>query len=173
MSNTAKWYVVQTYSGYENKVAKTIDTVIQTQNLQELIEKTMIPVEKIIEKSGAKEKEIERKIYPGYVMVKMNLTDDSWHVIRSIRGVTGFIGSADKPVPLTQREVDAMGVETVKIEVNYQVGDSVRVVAGPLESYVGVVDKIDEENDVVTIIISMLGRDTPTELALNQVRKAD
>ncbi len=170
MSDTAKWYVIHTYSGYENKVANNIETAVENQNLRDLIEEVCVPTEKVLElRDDGKEREVERKIFPGYVLVKMILTDDSWYVIRNIRGVTGFVGPGSKPVPLSEKEVAALGVEKVHVEVNYKEGDSVRVVSGPLEGFSGVVDAVDIERNIVTITVSMFGRDNQVELALNQV----
>ena len=170
MSETAKWYVIHTYSGYENKVANNIETAVENQNLRELIEEVCVPTEKVLElRDDGKEREVERKIFPGYVLVKMILTDDSWYVIRNIRGVTGFVGPGSKPVPLSEKEVAALGVEKIHVEVNYKEGDSVRVVSGPLEGFSGVVDAVDIERNIVTITVSMFGRDNQVELALNQV----
>lgn len=173
MAETAKWYVIHTYSGYENKVAKNIETVVENQSLQALIEEVRVPTEKVREVKDNKEREVERKVFPGYVLVKMILTDDSWYVIRNIRGVTGFVGPGSKPVPLSEQEVAALGVETVHVEVTYAVGDTVRVVAGPLEGFVGVVNAIDTDRNLVTITVSMFGRDNQVELELNQVVAAD
>lgn len=169
MPETAKWYVIHTYSGYENKVATNIETVVENQSLQELIEEVKVPTETVLEVKDNKEREVERKIFPGYVLVKMILTDDSWYVIRNIRGVTGFVGPGSKPVPLSEQEVAALGVETIHVEVNYAVGDTVKVVAGPLEGFSGVVDSIDTDMNLVTITVSMFGRDNQVELELNQV----
>ena len=173
MAETAKWYVVHTYSGYENKVANNIETVVENQSLQNLIEEVSVPTETVLEVKDNKEHEVERKIFPGYVLVKMILTDDSWYVIRNIRGVTGFVGPGSKPVPLSEQEVAALGVETRKVEVNYAVGDSVRVVAGPLEGFVGAVNSIDTDKNQVVITVSMFGRDNQVELELNQVVTAE
>lgn len=170
MAEAAKWYVVHTYSGYENKVAKSIETVVENQSLQDLIEEVSVPTEKVLEvKEDGKEREVERKVFPGYVLVKMILTDDSWYVVRNIRGVTGFVGPGSKPIPLSEQEVAALGVETVKVEVNYAVGDSVRVVSGPLEGFTGIVNSVDTEKNQVVITVSMFGRDNQVELELNQV----
>lgn len=173
MSETAKWYVIHTYSGYENKVAQNIEKVVENHNFHELIHEIKVPTEKVVEVKDNKTREIERKLFPGYVLVKMILTDDSWYVVRNIRGVTGFVGSSAKPVPLTENEVKALGVETVLVEVSYAVNDSVSVIAGPLEGFSGVVDEIDIENNCVKVTVSMFGRETPVELELNQVKKVD
>ena len=169
MAETAKWYVVHTYSGYENKVAANIETVVENQSLQELIEEVRVPTEKVMELKDNKEREVERKIFPGYVLVKMILTDDSWYVIRNIRGVTGFVGPGSKPVPLSEKEVAALGVETVHVEVSYGVGDQVTVVSGPLEGFTGTVNAVEPDKNLVTITLSMFGRDSQVELELNQV----
>lgn len=173
MAEAAKWYVVHTYSGYENKVAKNIESVVENQNLENLIEEVSVPTEKVLEvKDDGKSREVERKIFPGYVLVKMTLTDDSWYVIRNIRGVTGFVGPGSKPIPLSEQEVAALGVATVKVEVNYAVGDSVKVIAGPLDGFVGMVNSIDTDKNQVVITVSMFGRDSQVELELNQVVSA-
>ena len=169
MAETAKWYVIHTYSGYENKVAANIETVVENQSLQELIEEVRVPTEKVMELKDNKEREVERKIFPGYVLVKMILTDDSWYVIRNIRGVTGFVGPGSKPVPLSEKEVAALGVETVHVEVSYGVGDQVTVVSGPLEGFTGTVNAVEPDKNLVTITVSMFGRDSQVELELNQV----
>jgi transcriptional antiterminator NusG len=169
VAETAKWYVVHTYSGYENKVAANIETVVENQSLQELIEEVRVPTEKVMELKDNKEREVERKIFPGYVLVKMILTDDSWYVIRNIRGVTGFVGPGSKPVPLSEKEVAALGVETVHVEVSYGVGDQVTVVSGPLEGFTGTVNAVEPDKNLVTITVSMFGRDSQVELELNQV----
>ncbi len=170
MAETAKWYVVHTYSGYENKVAANIETVVENQNLGDLVEEVRLPTEKVLELKDDKEREVERKIFPGYVLVKMTLTDDSWYVVRNIRGVTGFVGPGSKPIPLTEKEVEALGVEkAVSVQVSYAPGDTVRVLRGPLEGVSGVVNAVDTENNLVTITVSMLGRDSQVELELNQV----
>lgn len=169
MSDTAKWYVVHTYSGYENKVAMNIETVVQNRNLQDLIHEVRVPTETVTEIKDNKKREVERKIFPGYVLVKMVMTDDSWYVVRNTRGVTGFVGPESKPLPLTEEEVLGLGIETREIEIDYAVGDTVRIVDGPLESFVGVVEEIDTEKDMVKVKVSMFGRETPVELELDQI----
>ena len=168
MSENAKWYVVHTYSGYENKVATNIEKVVENRKLHDLIHAVMVPTEKVTEIKDNKKREVERKIFPGYVLVKMVLTDDSWYVVRNTRGVTGFVGPGSKPVPLTEEEVLALGVNTQQVEINYSVGDSVKVIAGPLEGFIGLVEEIDKENNKVKVVVSMFGRETPVELELNQ-----
>ncbi|MCI8501867.1 MAG: transcription termination/antitermination protein NusG [Oscillospiraceae bacterium] len=169
MSETARWYVVHTYSGYENKVAQNIEKVVENHQLHELIHEVKVPTETVVEIKDNKKREVERKIFPGYVLVKMILTDDSWYVVRNIRGVTGFVGPASKPIPLTEKEVEALGVETRQVTVDYAAGDSVKVVTGPLEGFIGIVDEVDTEKNKVKLTVSMFGRETPVELELEQV----
>ncbi len=170
MSEEAKWYVVHTYSGYENKVAQNIEKVVENQGFGDLIFEVRIPTEKVIEYKDDKKREVERKIFPGYVLVKMIQTDDSWYVVRNIRGVTGFVGSTTEPIPLTDKEVEALGVELQSVQVNYGVGSEVKIVSGPLEGWTGKVTALDTEKDSVTVTVSMLGRETSVDLQLNQVR---
>lgn len=169
MSETARWYVVHTYSGYENKVAQNIEKVVENHQLHDLIHEVKVPTETVVEVKDNKKREVERKVFPGYVLVKMIMTDDSWYVVRNIRGVTGFVGPASKPIPLTEQEVEALGVETRQVTVDYAVGDSVKVVIGPLEGFIGIVDEIDTEKNKVKLTVSMFGRETPVELELEQV----
>ena len=169
MAETAKWYVVHAYSGYENKVAANIETVVENQSLQELIEEVRVPTEKVMELKDNKEREVERKIFPGYVLVKMILTDDTWHLVRNIRGATGFVGSGNKAIPLSEAEIAALGVEKHEIVVNYSVGDSVKITDGALESFIGTVEEIDMDESKVRVVVSMFGRETPVELELDQV----
>lgn len=176
MSETAKWYVIHTYSGYENKVAQTIQKVVDNRKLHDLIPEVRVPTEMALEKKDDKTKEVERKVFPGYVLVKMILTDDSWYVVRNTRGVTGFVGPASKPIPLTDREVEklaALQEETKVIEVDFSVGDNVRISGGSLEGFVGIVQKIDTEAQTVDVVVSMFGRETPATLNLMQVSKLD
>ena len=173
MSEAAKWYVIHTYSGYENKVAQTILKVVENRKLHDLIPEVRVPTEMVMEKNDKDEmREVERKIFPGYVLVKMILTDDSWYVVRNTRGVTGFVGPGSKPVPLTDDEVLKLGIEKKSIEVNYEVGDLVNILSGPFDGYSGVVDSIDLTKQVVVVMISMLGRETPVELELDQIEVA-
>ena len=169
MAETPKWYVVHTYSGYENKVAQNIEKFVENQGLGDLIFEVSVPTETVIEYKDDKKREVERKIFPGYVLVKMILTDDSWYVIRNIRGVTGFVGPAIKPIPLTEEEVEKLGVDVWTVEVNYEVGNSVKIIHGPLEGFIGRVDEVDTDKDIVKVTVSMFGRDTLAELQLGQV----
>ena len=171
MAETARWYVVHTYSGYENTVKATIEKTVETRGLHDQILAVSIPLETVTEitESGAS-KTYDRKVYPGYVLVKMVYSDDSWHVIKDVRGVTGFGGtSSNDPIPLSDEEVYAMGVEKKEIIVNYAVGDTVRILDGPLSSFTGTVENIEVDNNSVTVIVSMFGRETPVEFELDQV----
>jgi len=171
MAEAAKWYVVHTYSGYENTVKATIEKTIESQKLHEQILAISIPMETVTEitESGVS-KTFERKVYPGYVLVKMVYSDNTWHAIRQIRGVTGFVGtSSNDPIPLTEEEVYAMGVEKKEIIVNYSVGDTVRILDGAFSSFTGTVESIEVENNTVNVIVSMFNRETSIELELDQV----
>jgi len=172
-TNEAKWYVVHTYSGYENKVASDLATMVESRGMQDLIHEIKIPTETVTEIKEDKKKEVERKIFPGYVMIKMIVTDDSWYVVRNIRGCTGFVGPASKPVPLTDEEVAALGVEKHSVEVGYSEGDNVNIISGPLEGYSGKVKTVDTANNNVCVVLSMFGRETPVELELDQIALAD
>ena len=169
----AKWYVIHTYSGYENKVATDLLTTAENRSLQDMIIDVKVPTEVVTETVGEKTKEVEHKIYPGYVFVKMVYTDETWYVVRNIRGCTGFVGPSSKPVPLTESEVYKMGVESRVVEVSYEVGDQVRIIDGPLEDFVGIVDELDTDKNYVKVTISMFGRETPVELELNQAEKLE
>ena len=165
----AKWYVVHTYSGYENKVATNIEKAVENRKFQELIQEVQVPTETVVEVKDNKKREVERKIYPGYVMVKMIMTDDSWYVVRNIRGVTGFVGPGSRPVPLTDEEVSRLGVETREFVINFAVGDSVRVSDGYLAGFIGTVESLEPEKDLVHVSVSMMGKDVLVELQLAQV----
>ena len=174
MSEDAKWYVIHTYSGYENKVASTLQTTVENRGLQEMIPDGKVPTEIVTEiKEDGSTKEVERKIFPGYVFVKMVYTDETWYIVRNIRGCTGFVGPSSKPVPLTESEVYKMGVESRVVEVAYEVGDQVRIIDGPLEDFIGIVNELDTDNNYVKVTISMFGRETPVELELNQAEKLE
>ena len=170
MSDSAKWYVIHTYSGYENAVKTSIEKFVTGRGMEDKILRMEIPLETVTEvtDSGAT-KEVERKVFPGYVLIKMVMTDDTWHLVRNVRGVTGFVGSANKPIPLTEEEVLAMGMEKHEIVVNYNVGDHVKIVDGPLASFTGIVEEIEPEKNRVSVMVSMFGRETPVDLELDQV----
>ena len=169
MAETAKWYVIHTFSGYEKKVQANIEKSVENRNLHDLIVDIKVPMEEVVETKGAEQKVVQRKVFPGYVMVKMIMTDDSWYVIRNTRGVTGFVGPGSKPVPLSDEEVYTMGIERKVVSVNFDVGTTVRVCEGPLADFVGTVDEINMEKQSVRVIVSMIGRETPVELDFSQV----
>ncbi|MCH5194989.1 MAG: transcription termination/antitermination factor NusG [Oscillospiraceae bacterium] len=178
MSESAKWYVIHTYSGYENKVAQTIMKVVENRKLQHLIQDVQVPTELVQEPNDKNQmREVERKVFPCYVLVKMILTDDSWYVVRNVRGCTGFVGPGSKPIPLTDKEAAALGVDADKkpasVEVNFKAGDKVKITAGPMEGIVGEVESIDTENMTVNVKVSMFGRETLAALDITMVAVSD
>lgn len=197
MADNARWFVVHTYSGYENKVASNIRTVVENRGMQDQILDVAIPTELVREVKAtdndmapqdiSQAREVERKLFPGYVLVQvacsyrrrnefedeeLAMSDEAWYVIRNTRGVTGFVGPGSKPVPLTEQEVIALGIAKKTIEVRYAVGDLVNILSGPFDGFSGIVDSIDLEKEIVVVMISMLGRETPVELPLDQVDPA-
>ena len=173
MAENALWYVVHTYSGYENSVSAAIMKAAENRRMQDLIHEVNIPMETVTEHTDAGEKTYERKVFPGYVLVKMILTDDSWHLVRNVRGATGFVGSEGKAIPLTEQEIYALGVEHKEIIVGYAVGDTVKVTDGPLEGFLGTVEELDADKDLVRVVVSMFGRETPVDLELDQVEPVE
>ena len=170
MAEAAKWYVVHTYSGYENTVKASIEKTVQNRHLEDLIHVVNIPMETVTELTDNGPKTVERKVIPGYVLVKMIFSDETWYIVRNIRGVTGFVGSDPmKPTPLTEEEVYRLGVESQELIIGYDVGDTVKIIDGPMLGYIGTVDAIDKEKNKVRVIISMFGRGTPADLDLEQV----
>ena len=174
MSDSAKWYVIHTYSGYENAVKTSIEKFVNGRHMEDMILRMEIPMETVTEitDSGAS-KEVERKVFPGYLLIKMVLTDDTWHLVRNVRGVTGFVGSANKPIPLSEEEVMAMGMEKHEIIVKYNIGDYVRIVDGQLANCTGVVEEIEPDKNQVSVMVHMFGRETPVKLKLDQVEVLD
>ena len=170
MAEEAKWYVIHTYSGYENKVASNLEKLVENRKMQDLIHEVRIPTETVVEVKDNKKREVERKIFPGYVMVKMIVTNESWFVVRNIQGC---VGPASDPIPLTDEEVARLGVEKRSVELGYKVGDNVKVIDGPLVDFTGIVDELDVKNNFVKITISMFGRETPVELEINQVKPVE
>lgn len=169
MADELKWYVAHTYSGYENTVAVSIEQAVENRNMHDLISEVTIPMETVTEITDNGPKTVERKVFPGYVLVKMVMTDETWHLVRNIRGVTGFVGAANKAIPLTDEEIAALGVEKHEVVVSYEVGDSVKITDGALESFIGTVEELDKERGKVRVVVSMFGRETPVELELDQV----
>ena len=169
MSEEAKWYVIHTYSGYENKVASNLKKTIENHNMKDMIQEVVVPTETVTEIKDNKERQVERNVFPGYVLVKMILDDDSWYVVRNIRGCTGFVGASAKPLPLSSEEVKKLGVEIKSVKLSYKLGESVRITEGPFTDMVGEVTEIDTEKKLVTITVSMFGRETPVELGFGQI----
>lgn len=169
-SQSAQWYVVHTYSGYENKVASNLQQIVENRGMQDMIQEIKVPTEMVTEIKEDKKREVERKIFPGYVLVKMVMTNETWYIVRNTRGCTGFVGPESKPVPLTEKEIASLGVDAgAVIELPYTVGDSVKIVDGPLEGFIGTVSEIDTARSKVRVVVSMFGRETPAELELEQV----
>ena len=169
MAEEMKWYMSHTYSGYENTVAVSIEQAVENRNMHDVIAEVSIPMETVTEITDNGPKTVERKVFPGYVLVKMVMTDETWHLVRNIRGVTGFVGSANKAIPLTDEEIAALGVEKREVMVSYAGGDNVKITDGALESFIGTVEEIDTERSKVRVVVSMFGRETPVELELDQV----
>lgn len=162
--------MVHTYSGYENKVASSIENAVENLKLHNLITAVNIPVETVTEVKDGKANEVKRKLFPGYVLVKMVMTDETWYLVRNTRGCTGFVSpNSNKPIPLTDEEVEAMGVEKREVELGYDVGDSVRIMDDKLAGFIGTVEALDMNRGTVRVIVPMFGRDTPAELRLDQV----
>ena len=174
MAEEAKWYVVHTYSGYENAVAAAVMKAAENRKMTDLIREVNIPMETVTEYTDNGEKTVERKVFPGYVLVKMVMNSETWYIVRNIRGVTGFVGaSSTNPLPLSEKETIQWGVERHEVVVNYSVGDTVRIADGPLTSFTGRVEALDIDKNSVRVIVSMFGRETPVELELDQVEVVD
>lgn len=169
MAEEARWYVAHTYSGYENTVKATIEKAVENRNMGDLILAVNIPLETVTEVTDSGSKTVERKVFPGYVLVKMVMTDETWHLVRNVRGVTGFVGTGNKAIPLTEEEIASLGVEKKEVLVDYEAGQSVRITDGALESFLGTVEEIDTERQKVRVVVSMFGRETPVELDLDQI----
>ncbi len=168
------WYVVHTYSGYENKVKKNIDKTIENRNLQDLILEVKVPTESVTEvKANGTRKPVDRKLFPGYVLVHMIMTDDTWYVVRNTRGVTGFVGPGSKPVPLTDEEMRPLGIHVENLVVNFDVGDTIVVVAGAWKDTVSVISKMDMNKQTATITVELFGRETPVEISFDEISKLD
>ncbi|MBE0450023.1 MAG: transcription termination/antitermination protein NusG [Clostridia bacterium] len=170
-TNNAKWYVVHTYSGHENKVKANIEKIVENRGMEDEILQVVVPTEIVVEIKNGKRKDKSKKIFPGYALVKMIMTDESWYVVRNTRGVTGFVGPGSKPIPLTDDEVENMGLEKRKIEIDFAIGDSITVISGPFENFLGTVEEIHMERQSIKATISMFGRETPVELEFDQIQK--
>ena len=167
----AKWYVAHTYSGYENNVRVNILKTVENRNLQDQIFDVLVPVETVVEVNNGKPKTVERKIFPGYVFVKMVMNDDSWYVVRNTRGVTGFVGPGSKPVPLTEAEMRPLGIKSDNIVVDFAEGDMVVVTGGVWKDTVGAIQTMNESKQIVTINVDLFGRETPVEISFSDVKK--
>ena len=167
----ANWYVVHTYSGYENKVKANIDKTIENRHLEDKILEVRVPMEDVEETKDGKRKLVQKKMFPGYVLIHMIMNDDTWYVVRNTRGVTGFVGPGSKPVPLTETEMDRLGIQNVVVQIDFEEGDSVVVTGGVWKDTVGVVQSINEAKRIVTINVEMFGRETPVEISFAEVKK--
>ena len=167
----ANWYVVHTYSGYENKVKANIDKTIENRHLEDQILEVRVPMEDVEETKDGKRKLVQKKMFPGYVLIHMIMNDDTWYVVRNTRGVTGFVGPGSKPVPLTETEMDRLGIQNVVVQIDFEEGDSVVVTGGVWKDTVGVVQSINEAKRIVTINVEMFGRETPVEISFAEVKK--
>lgn len=173
MTEQVRWYVVHTYSGYENKVKVNLEKTIENRGLQELIHDIQVPMEEVVEIKDGKKKVTQKKVFPGYVLVKMIMSDDSWYIVRNTRGVTGFVGPGSKPVPLTEEEVTTMGISEKVLDIDVEVGESVKVILGPLKDFVALIQEINVEKQKIKGLVNMFGRETPVELNFNQIEKLD
>jgi len=167
--DSVEWYVVHTYSGYENKVKTNLEKSVENNGMQDLIQEIKIPVEDVVEIKNGKRRVVHRKIYPGYVMIRMRMTDEAWYIVRNTRGVTGFVGPGSRPIPLTELEIAASGMNREPVQIDLAVGENVRVLSGPLENFEGVIEDIDTIRQKVKVVVSMFGRETPIELEYDQV----
>ena len=167
------WYVIHTYSGYENKVKTDLQKTIKNREMEDYFFNIVVPMEEQVEIKDGKKKTNLKKVFPGYVLVKMIVTEESWYIVRNTRGVTGFVGSGTDPIPLTEEEIRNMGFDDVPLNVDYDVNDTIQVVNGPLEGFVGTVQEINKEKQKVKVLVSMFGRETPVELEFAQVQKVN
>lgn len=167
----AQWYVVHTYSGYENKVKVDIEKTIENRGLQDQILEVSVPMEEVVELKNGAQKQVERKMFPGYVLIHMIMNDDTWYVVRNTRGVTGFVGPGSKPVPLTEDEMNNLGFKPTGVVVDFAVGDTVVVMSGAWKDTVGAIKAVNESKQSITINVEMFGRETPVELSFSEVKK--
>lgn len=171
MALESRWYVVHTYSGYENKVKANLEKIIENRNMQEQIHEIKVPVQDVVELKNGQKKNVQRKVFPGYVLIKMEMNDDTWYVVRNTRGVTSFVGPGSKPVPLTEEEVYSMGIESFEESVDVKIGDAVKVANGPFEDSIGVIKDINVGKRMLVVMLSIFGRETPVELSFSQIIK--
>ena len=170
---TARWYVVHTYSGYENKVKTDLEKTVKNRDLEEYFFEIIVPMEEQIEIKEGKRKANLKKVFPGYVLIKMIVTEETWYIVRNTRGVTGFVGSGTDPIPLTDEEIRNMGFEEVPVNVDYEINDSVQILNGAFKDFIGTVKEINKEKHKVKVLVSMFGSETPVELEFSQVQKLD
>ena len=168
-----RWYVVHTYSGYENKVKTDLEKTVKNRELEDYFFDIIVPMEEQIEIKDGQKKTNLKKVFPGYVLIKMIVTEESWYIVRNTRGVTGFVGSGTDPIPLSSEEIRKMGFENVPINVDYNENDTVKILGGPLDGYTGIVKEIKKDKNKVVVLVSMFGRETPVELEFSQVQKLD
>ena len=166
-----RWYVIHTYSGYENKVKTDLEKMVKNRELEDYFFEIVVPMEEQIEIKDGQRKTNLKKVFPGYVLIKMIVTDSTWYIVRNTRGVTGFVGSGTNPIPLTDDEIRAMGFDAVPVNVDYEINESVKIINGALEGFIGTVQEINKEKGKVKVIVSMFGRETPVELEFSQVQK--
>lgn len=170
MSKT-NWYVVHTYSGYENKVKANIEKTIENRKLQDQILEVSVPLQDVIEVKNGVKKKVQKKMFPGYVLLNMEMNDDTWYVVRNTRGVTGFVGPGSKPVPLTEMEMKTMGIKKEDVVIEFETGDMVEVISGVWENTTGIIKQINTHKQIVTISVDMFGRETPVEISFADIRK--
>ena len=168
-----RWYVVHTYSGYENKVKTDLEKTVKNRELEDFFFEIIVPMEEQIEIKDGQKKTNLKKVFPGYVLIKMIVTEESWYIVRNTRGVTGFVGSGTDPIPLSDEEIRKMGFDDMPINIDYNIDDNVKILGGPLDDYTGVVKEIKKEKGKVVVLVSMFGRETPVELEFSQVQKLD
>ena len=168
----ANWYVVHTYSGYENKVKANIEKTIENRHLEEEILEVRVPMQDVVEMKNGAKKTVQKKLFPGYVLINMVMNDDTWYVVRNTRGVTGFVGPGSKPVPLTEAEMKPLGIKQENVSIDFAEGDMIVVVAGAWKDTVGVVQRIDYSKQTATINVELFGRETPVEISFAEVRKS-
>ena len=172
MSEAAKWYVVHTYSGYENKVKANIEKTIENRHLEDQILEVRVPLQDVVEMKNGTSRQVQKKMFPGYVLINMVMNDDTWYVVRNTRGVTGFVGPGSKPVPLTDMEMRPLGIKTENIEVDFAEGDTVVVTGGVWKDTIGVIQAMNPGKQSVTINVELFGRETPVEISFADIKKA-
>ncbi len=173
MSDEAKWYVIHTYSGHENNVKANLEKIVENRGMEHLIVDAIVPTEEVTEIKNGKKIVKKKKKFPGYCLVKMVMTDETWYIVRNTRGVTGFVGAETKPIPLTDKEITNMGIEKMPIKIDVSEGDNIRVISGPFDGFEGVVKEISFEKQILSVVISMFGRETPVEVEFIQIEKID